>query len=125
VILGTLTSTFFILMKFRFLTFHQNCFRFYNICWRRFFFHRSVSNGTGEGGNLEEKDRKIICLFEKKTFQLFKCFFIVRVNVSSLLVILILSFLDDVLSLFSNVTIHSFDCKDKIPQPLYLEFHLN
>jgi hypothetical protein len=32
------------------------------------FFHRSVSNGTGEGGNFEEKHRKIVCFFEKKDF---------------------------------------------------------
>lgn len=88
------------------------------------FFHRSVSNGTGEGGNFEEKHRKIICFFEKKTFQLLICFLQVRVYVSSFLVILILSFLDDVSSLFSNVTIHSLNAKDKIPQPLYLEIHL-
>ena len=30
----------------------------------------------------------------------------------------------DVFSLFSNVTIHSLNAKDKIPQPLYLEIHL-
>lgn len=88
------------------------------------FFHRSVSNGTGEGGNFEEKHRKIVCFFEKKTFQLLICFLQVRVYVSSFLVILILSFLDDVSSLFSNVTIHSLNAKDKIPQPLYLEIHL-
>lgn len=40
------------------------------------------------------------------------------------LMILILSFLEDVFSLFSNVTIHSLNAKDKIPQPLYLEIHL-
>lgn len=88
------------------------------------FFHRSVSNGTGEGGNFEEKHRKIVCFFEKKTFQLLICFLQVRVYVSSFLVILILSFLDDVSSLFSNVTIHSLNAKDKIPQPLYSEIHL-
>jgi hypothetical protein len=95
----------------------------YNICLEEFF-HRSVSNGTGEGGNFEEKHRKIICFFEKKTFQLLICFLQVRVYVSSFFVILILSFLDDVSSLFSNVTIHSLNAKDKIPQPLYLEIHL-
>jgi len=88
------------------------------------FFHRSVSNGTGEGGNFEEKHRKNVCFFEKKTFQLLICFLEVRVYVSSFLVILILSFLDDVSSLFSNVTIHSLNAKDKIPQPLHLEIHL-
>jgi hypothetical protein len=87
------------------------------------FFHRSVSNGTGEGGNFEEKHRKIVCFFEKKTFQLLICFLEVRVYVSSFLVNLILSFLDDVSSLFSNVTIHSLNAKDKIPQPLHLEIH--
>lgn len=64
------------------------------------FFHRSVSNGTGEGGNFEEKHRKIICFFEKKTFQLLLCFLQVRVYVSSFFVILILSFWDDVLVFF-------------------------
>ena len=95
----------------------------YIICLEEFF-HRSVSNGTGEGGNFEEKHRKIVCFFEKKTFQLLIFFLQVRVYVSSFFVILILSFLDDVFSLFSNVTIHSLNAKDKIPQPLNLEIHL-
>jgi len=88
------------------------------------FFHRSVSNGTGEGGNFEEKHRKIVCFFEKKDFSALYILFSSPRLCFVFFVILILSFLDDVSSLFSNVTIHSSNAKDKIAQPLYLESHL-
>jgi len=83
-------------------------FVFIIFVWRSFF-HRSVSNGTGEGGNFEEKHRKIICFVWKKDFSALWMFFSSpRICFVFFLVILILSFLDDVFSLFSNVTIHSF-----------------
>jgi len=73
VILGTLTSTFINFDEIE-ISFHSLKLLFvYNICLEEFF-HRSVSNGTGEGGNFEEKHRKNVCFFEKKTFQLLICF---------------------------------------------------
>ena len=110
-------------MKSRFLFFHQNCF----VCL--YYLFGGVFSSFSEQWDRWRrkfwgKTQKNCLLFWKKDFSALYILFSSPRLCFVFFVILILSFLDDVSSLFSNVTIHSSNAKDKIPQPLYLESHL-
>ena len=110
-------------MKSRFLFLHQNCF----VCL--YYLFGGVFSSFSEQWDRWRrkfwgKTQKNCLFFWKKDFSALYILFSSPRLCFVFFVILILSFLDDVSSLFSNVTILSSNAKDKIPQHLYLEIHL-
>jgi len=104
----------FCLMKKDFLIFIM-CY-FLECFWR--FFHHSVSNGTGEGGNMEDTEKKLKKRLKFSSMSLVNFVHTFRALVSSFLCVKACF-----LSFFNLFQSHSFKiCKVKIPQ--LLSFHL-